>query len=432
MDFDSIIRVIVLILCLILSAFFSGSEVALFSIDKKRVQEIKKEHKLIGGYINLLIENPRRLLVTILLGNTIVNSAASIISVLMAIDIANSYNISKEITLSIQIVLLTILILIIGEITPKTWANKYPVQFAKMVSIPLYWISIIFFPVAKILSDALKVGISKLNSNKLKTALHSSEISELADLSLEKGTIEQDEQELIQSIVSFRSVTVREIMTPRVDIIAVPLTASFEELMKTITESGHSRIPLYGKSLDDIRGIIYAKDLLPYLKNPELRKTLSLQKIAREALFVPETKHINELLHDFQEKKLHLGIVVDEYGGTSGLISLEDILEEIVGDIRDEYDKEESKIIKLSDNEYLLSGKLSIDELNDLLNDNFSSDAKDYDTVGGFILNQTGIIPTQGFHFVYNNYKFTVKEIANKRIRKVLVEKLLQSNKNNT
>jgi len=219
-------------------------------------------------------------------------------------------------------------------------------------------------------------------------------------------------------------------MTPRVDIIAVPLNATFEELMKTITESGHSRIPLYGKSLDDIQGIIYAKDLLPYLRNPELRKTLSLKKIAREALFVPETKHINDLLHDFQEKKLHLGIVVDEYGGTAGLISLEDILEEIVGDIRDEYDKEESQIIKLSENEYLVSGKLSIDELNDLLDFDFSSENKDYDTVGGFILNQAGIIPSQGFHFTFNNYKFTVKEISNKRIRKVLIEKLSQQNNN--
>ncbi len=431
MDFDSIIRLIFLIICLILSAFFSGSEVALFSLDKKKVQDIKKEHRLLGGYISLLIDNPRRLLVTILLGNTIVNVAASIIAVLFALDISKDYNIPEEITLGIQIILLTIIILIIGEITPKIWANKYPVQYSIIIALPLYWVSILFFPIAKILTETLRLTISKLKANKLRTALNSNEISELADLGLEKGTIEQDEQELIQGIVSFRSVTVREIMTPRVDIVAVPLDATFEELMKIIKESGHSRIPLYGKSLDDIIGIIYAKDLLPYLRSPGLRKTISLRKIAREALFVPETKYINELLHDFQEKKMHLGIVVDEYGGTSGLISLEDILEEIVGDIRDEYDKEESQIIKLSENEYLISGKLSIEELNDLLKYNFSSDNKDYDTVGGFILDQAGIIPSQGFHFIYNKYKFTVKEIFNKRIRKVLVEKLFPIDKDN-
>lgn len=426
MDIDWLFRICILIICLLFSAFFSGSEVALFSIDLKRVREIKKEYKIVGGYIQALIENPRRLLVTILLGNTIVNTAASIIAVLIALDIAEIIGISKELALSVQIGLLTIIILLIGEITPKLWASKYPIQFAKITALPLYWISILFFPVAKILADILKVVTSKFKTNKLRTALHSSEISELADLSVEKGTIEEDEQELIQGIVSFRSVTVREIMTPRVDIVAVPFNASFEDLMKVITDSGHSRIPLYGKSLDDIHGIIYAKDLLPYLKNPEIRKTLSLKKIAREVLFIPETKHINDLLHDFQEKKLHLGIVVDEYGGTAGLISLEDILEEIVGDIRDEYDREENKIMKLSDKSYLLSGKVSIDEMNELLQSDFSSENNDYDTVGGFILNQAGIIPSQGFHFTYNNYKFTVKEVLNKRIKKVLVEKLTQ------
>lgn len=426
MDFDWLIKFSFLIVCLLLSAFFSGSEVALFSIDKKRVREIKKEHRLVGGYIHVLIENPRRLLVTILLGNTIANTAASIIAVLIALDIAKILTIPKEIALTAQIVLLTIIVLLIGEITPKLWASKYPIQFAKIVALPLYWISIIFFPIAKILTDILRIVTSKIKSNKLRTALHGSEISELADLGVEKGTIEEDEQELIQGIVSFRSVTVREIMTPRVDIVAVSLDITFEDLMKVITDSGHSRIPLYGKSLDDIQGIIYAKDLLPYLKNPEIRKTLSLKKIAREALFVPETKHINDLLHDFQEKKLHLGIVVDEYGGTAGLISLEDILEEIVGDIRDEYDREENQIVRLSDNSYMIIGKVSIDELNKLLNDDFSSENDDYDTVGGFILNQAGIIPTQGFHFTYNNYKFTVKEVVNKRIKKVIVEKLVQ------
>lgn len=423
MDIDSVLRIILLIVCLILSAFFSGSEVALFSLDKKKAQDFKKEHNLIGRYIILLIENPRRLLITILLGNALVNTAASIISVMIALNLSEKLNLNKEIVLAVQIFLLTILILFIGEITPKLLANKNPVLFAKVVAIPLYWISVIFFPIAKILNDILKIGISKIKANKLKTAIHSSELSALADLSLEKGTIEQDEQELIQGIVSFRSVTVREIMTPRVDIVAVPLNTSFEELMNIITQSGHSRIPLYDKSLDDIVGIIYAKDLLPYLKNPEIRKTLSLKKIAREALFVPETKHINDLLREFQERKLHMGIVVDEFGGTAGLISLEDILEEIVGDIKDEYDQEEAEIIKLSDDKYLLSGKCSIEELNELLNSDFSSSSKDYETLGGFILNQAGIIPSEGFHFIYNNYKFTVKEISNKRIKKVIVEK---------
>jgi CBS domain containing-hemolysin-like protein len=213
-------------------------------------------------------------------------------------------------------------------------------------------------------------------------------------------------------------------MTPRVDITSVSVEENFDDLMNVINESGHSRIPLYENSLDKIIGIIYAKDLLPFLKEPEKRKALTLRSIARDPLFVPETKLINVLLHEFQDKNMHIGIVVDEYGGTAGLISLEDILEEIVGEIRDEYDKEENEITKISDKSYLILGKVSIDELNELLNYDFSSENDDYDTVGGFIFNQAGIIPQQGFQFVFSDYKFTVKEVSNKRIKKVIVENI--------
>ncbi|NJD23674.1 MAG: HlyC/CorC family transporter [Melioribacter sp.] len=424
MEFGWSIKILLIVICFILSAFFSGSEVALFSFDKKKTREFKKQHKIIGSYLQSLLDNPRRLLVTILIGNTIVNVAASIIAVMLALEAAHIFNFSVELALLIQIPLLTILILIFGEVSPKLWANKYPNQFTRVVVIPLYWLGIILYPISKILTDLLKLLSSKLNFDKTKTALHSTDIKELADLSIETGTIEEGEHELIHGIVSFKTVTAREVMTPRVDIAAVSLDANFDEMMKIINESGHSRIPLYENSLDKVIGIIYAKDLLPYLSNPEIRKSLSLRNIAREAMFVPETKLINVLLHDFQEKNMHLGIVVDEYGGTSGLISLEDILEEIVGEIRDEYDREENEIVKLSENSFMILGKVSIDELNELLDQDFSSENDDYDTVGGFIFNQAGIIPHQGFHLIHNNYKFTVKEVINQRVNKVLVEKV--------
>lgn len=427
MDVDWIPRIILLIICLLLSSFFSGSEVALFSLDKKKLKDLKKDRRIIGDYIQLLLDNPRRILVTILLGNTIANIAASLVAVLIAIDIAFVAGISKEFALLLQIILLTIIILFIGEIIPKLWANKYPLQYATIIAIPLYWISIIFFPVAKILTDLLKFFTSKMKRGRYKTALTDTEIKELADYGLEKGTIEEEEQELIQGIVSFKSITVREIMTPRVDINAIDIDTVFDELISIINESGHSRIPLYENNLDNIIGIIYVKDLLPYLKYNDNKNILSLRKIAREVLFVPETKLINDLLHDFQEKKLHLGIVVDEYGGTAGLVSLEDILEEIVGEIRDEFDREENEIVKINETTYITSGRLSIDELNDLLQNDFRSDNDDYDTIGGFILNHTGMIPSEEYHFIHNNHKFTVKEVTNKRIRKVMVEKVVNS-----
>ncbi|MFA5803750.1 MAG: hemolysin family protein [Melioribacteraceae bacterium] len=424
MEFGWSIKIFLLLICFVLSAFFSGSEVALFSFDKKKTREFKKQHKIIGSYLQSLLENPRRLLVTILIGSTIANVAASIIAVMLALEAALIFNITVELALLIQIPLLTILILFLGEITPKLWANKYPSQFIRVAALPLYWLGIILYPISKILTDLLRLLSSKMNFDRTKTALHGTDIKDLADLSIESGTIEEGEHELIHGIVSFKTVTAREVMTPRVDIIAVSLNTDFDEMMKIINDSGHSRIPLYQDSLDKVIGIIYAKDLLPFLSNPEIRKSLSLKNIAREAMFVPETKLINLLLHDFQEKNMHLGIVVDEYGGTSGLISLEDILEEIVGEIRDEYDREENEIVKLNENSFMILGKVSIDELNELLDQDFSSENDDYDTVGGFIFNQAGIIPQQGFHLIHNNYKFTVKEVVNKRVNKVLVEKV--------
>ncbi len=424
MESDSFLRIVLLIFFIILSGFFSGSEVALFSLDRKKIKDFQKTSRITGSYLQLLLDNPRRILVTILLGNTVVNTAASIISVLIALDLAKVYQISVELAITIQITILTIIILLFGEIIPKLIANKNNISFAKMVAMPLYWFSVLFFPIAKILSDLLRVATSKIKTEKFKNPLLNSEITELTNLGVERGTIEEDEHELIEGIVSFRSVTAREIMTPRVDIVAVPVDITFNELMKIINDSGYSRIPLYENSLDNIIGIIYAKDLLPYLKNPEMHKSLSLRKIARDVFFVPQTKYIKELLHDFQEKKLHLGIVVDEYGGTSGLISLEDILEEIVGDIRDEFDKEENPIVKISDNTYLLSGRLPIDELSELLGIDLSNEDDDYDTLAGFILNHAGSIPEEGFSFIDKGIKFTVKEIHNKRINKILVEKL--------
>lgn len=425
MDLNWLFNLFGILILIFLSAFFSSSEIAIFSFDKKKLNDFKKDHPILAKYLTIVIDNSRRILVTILLANTIVAVWASIISVQLSLEIADKYGYSKDVTIFVQIVVLTIVLLVIGEISPKIWANKHQITTLKIVLMPIYWVSVLFYPIAYLITSLMDVFSKNITERKSNTALQESEIKELAELGVEKGTIEEEEHDLINGIVSFKSVTAREIMTPRVDIAAIPVDATFEELMSVINESGHSRIPLYEKDLDNIKGIIIAKDLLPFIKKKELSQNINLLKIAREAIFVPSSKHINDLLHEFQEKKIHLAIVVDEYGGTAGLISLEDILEEIVGEIRDEHDKEENEITKLSDNSYLLLGKLSIDELNELLNENFSSENDDYDTLGGFVFNHAGTIPEQGYSFVFNNYKFTIKEIVHNRINKVLVEKVI-------
>ncbi|MFH0733914.1 MAG: hemolysin family protein [bacterium] len=426
MEIDWYFRLLFLFVLLLFSGFFSGSEVALFSLDQKKIKELKKEHKFVGNYVSILIEFPRRLLVTILIGNTLVNVGASILSVTLILEMAKSFVWNIEIALLIQIVLLTVLILIFGEITPKVWAAKYPIQFARIVAIPLYWVSILVYPISKTLTDIIKYFVSKLKIDKSSTAMLSSEFTELASLGVEKGTIEEDEQELIDGIVSFKTVTVREVMTPRVDLTAISTETTFDELIIQITESGHSRIPLYENNMDTIIGVIYAKDLLPYLSDSNLKNTISLREIARKVMYIPESKLISDLMHEFQNKNMHMGIVVDEYGGTAGLVSLEDILEEIVGEIRDEYDKEENPITKLSDNSYYVLGKVPIDELNELLDVDLSSENDDYDTIAGFIFTQAGSIPEVGFSFKFDNVTFIVKEVENNRINKILIEKLAE------
>lgn len=412
-----------LLLLLVLSAFFAGSEVALFSLDKKKLQNTFEKNPLIQRYLQKLLDSPGRLLVSLLIGNTLVNVSASIIAVMLALDYSHQTGFPRNAALTIQIIILTLLILFAGELLPKIWASKHPNKFSKYVAIPMYWMNVILFPVAEILTEAIKAGVARLKMDKLKGAILPEEISELANLGHERGTIVEEEHGLINSIVNFRSVAVHEVMTPRVDMLAISVDSTFNQLLELITTSGHSRIPVYREDLDEIIGIVYAKDILPFIRNEEKRKNFSLSKIAHKALFIPGSKLISSLMHEFQEKKKHLAIVVDEYGGTAGLITLEDIIEEILGEIRDEYDKEENPITKLGDNSYIVLGKLTIAELNELLNTSFK-ESENYETLAGMVLNHAGQIPKEGYTFSEEDFRLTVKEVLNKRIKKVQLDKI--------
>lgn len=422
MNNGEIFQLGILFLLVLLSAFFSGSEVALFSIDKKKLKSLFAENPSTLNKLTRLLEAPRRLLVTILIANNVVNVAASIIAVLLALDLAARFNISTSIALTVQIILLTGIIVLFGEITPKIFASKNSVRFARFAAFPLYWVNVIFYPIAETLTELIQSLSSRVKFNRLKSAITSEELPHLAELSHEKGTIEEDERELIHGIVSSSKISVKEIMCPRVDIKAVSIENTFNELLEAVKESGHSRIPVYKGDIDEINGILYTKDLLPYLKNVSEQKSFSLETIMRKPLFIPETKLINSLMRDFQNSKTHIAIVVDEFGGISGLITLEDILEEIVGEIRDELDTNEDMIKKLQPGNFVVKGSVAIDDVADILEIDF--DDEGYETIGGFILSQAGDIPKQGYSFEYKGFLFSVKEILKRRVQSILIEKV--------
>jgi len=364
------------------------------------------------------------LLVTILVGNTFVNVAASIVGVSISLELASSFEVSDEVAITVQIILLTLLILLFGELLPKVYASKNPDKFVRKTIIPIYWVNVLFYPIAETITEFIKISFSKIKINKTKTVLKMDEISDLTEITHETGAIEDEEQELIQGIVSFRSIEAGEIMTPRVDIKAISTEETLKDVISFINETGHSRFPLYKVDPDKITGVIYAKDILPYVKDKQKGEQFSLKSIARKTLFIPKSKKISQLMREFQKKKTHIAIVVDEYGGTAGLITLEDIIEEVVGDIWDEYDKEEDSIKKLTGNKLLVLGKTPVDELNEILDEDVIPEEDGFETVGGFILKNAGTIPQEGYSFKMNNYKFTVKELLGNRVKKIIMEKV--------
>jgi len=423
-EIDWLNHVILLLVLLLLSAFFSGSEVAFFSVKQKNIEEDFKSSKLISRYAGNLIAFPRRLLITILVGNTLANVAVSIVSVSLALEIAYIYQVKVNVILTVQIILITIIILLFGELLPKVFASKHPHLTIKLVVIPLYLFSMFIYPVTESITELIRLTFSKIKFDKSKSAITEKEISDLAELGHERGTLEEDEQEIISSFVEFKSVLVVEVMTPRVDIVAVPFNVSSEMLIETINKSGYSRFPVYKENLDKVIGIVHAKDFLPYLKNKSFIKVETISKITREVLFVPERKKISDMLKEFQQKKMHLAVVVDEFGGTSGLITLEDIIEEIIGEIWDEHDPEENAIKILSPEKISVLGKVPIAEVNELIGLELFPASDDYDTIAGLIINQAGDIPKEGYSFNLKNYKLTVREVLKKRIKRIELDKI--------
>jgi len=401
---------------LIISAFFSGSETAFFSLTKIQIKKLEKSNNKSSKRILRLLNNPKELLVIILLGNTIVNVAAASTAALFAIRIGEKYlqHFSQSILMMIEIIIMTILLLIFGEIAPKLLAFSSPEKTARSSSLILEIIKYVFWPLIKILEMISSIFTTKKRQVE-QTDITSEDFKNLIQSKVTRHPLEENEKRIITSIFRFSSTDAKRIMTPRVDIAGVDTSEGLRKVKDMIISSGHSKIPIFKTNIDNIIGIIYAKDII---LNP---KKQSISSLLRPPLFVTENTKIQNLLNKFKRRKIQIAIIVDEYGGTEGLVTLEDILEELVGEIRDEYDNEKPNIVKQNNGTFSINGMYSISELNDKFI--LDIDEEKYDNLAEFIYDNFNKVPEENESFIYKDLvKFTVKRIKARRIQYISLE----------
>jgi gliding motility-associated protein GldE len=415
------IQLLVLFIGLAFSAVFSGSEVALFSL-ANRMEDLKQDESLgsADDRIIKMLEKPRRLLATILIGNTFANIVASVLAAVITGDIVAAFGLSEVLVFSIEVIVLTFMILILSEITPKIIAINNPLKVSRTNSAFIYSLFILLKPFAKLIADStisleryLPKPTSKMTSDDIRT---------MAEVSEQEGSIKEDEREIIENVIGFGNITVREIMTSRVNIVAVSIGDSLQDVLTKIRENGLSRMPLVDNDLDNILGVLYAKDVLPYLHSEEEEPSLNWKTISRKALFIPATKKLDDLLRDFQQEKTHIAIVVDEYGGTEGIVTMDDILEEIVGDITDDNGEEETLYTRFKSGIYIFDAKIDLDDMEDVLNCEITTEEDEYETLGGLIYHLTENLPMVGERMTFKNLEMTVHSVKNNRIKKVRVK----------
>jgi len=403
--------IIIFIFLLILSAFFSGTETAYFHIRKHRKETPEK--------IKSVLDSPQRLLVSLLTGNTIVNVSIASLAAYITAGFADDYTWSKSTLILMEVLVVSVVVLIFGEILPKMIAIKYSKEYALKMYTPLKIMMFILSPIAQGFNAITNVVIKIIPFRKEKIFDSEEELKILAELGEEEGTLQEEESDMIQSIFDFKEKTVGEIITPRVDIVSLKSDESIDKAMDIIGERQFSKIPIYIDTIDNIKGILYAKDIIPYLMGS--RPNVNLQSLARQPFFVPETKPIDDLMEEFKLRKTSIAIVVDEWGGTEGLVTLEDVVEEVMGEIRDPYDQEESNVLKQPDGSFIVDGSITIYDLEEETDIEFPED-RDYDTLGGFILDILTDIPQTGEQVEFNNMIFTVQTVENNRIGKIKIQ----------
>lgn len=411
------IGIAVMILLLFFSAMVSGSEIAYFSLSASDKYELDKNNSVRAKLVRKLLRNPEKLLATILVANNFINVGIVILSTYITHPLFVNIE-SEAVTFLIQVIGVTFLLLLFGELMPKVYANQFSLKHAIRMGRALSFSTRLFSPISSILTSSTKIINKRLK--KRQQNLSMDELSHAIELASDDLS---DEKNMLEGIVKFSNIHVREIMRPRMEVVALELSFTLNKVISVIVESGYSRIPVYEDNFDHIIGILYIKDLLPHLK-VEDKETFNWQQLIREHYFVPESKKISELLEEFQQKKIHMAIVIDEYGGSSGLVTMEDILEEIVGEITDESDDESLPYKKLEDDIWEFTASVSLNDFCKIMDYDFNLFNEirgDADSLAGLILENLGDIPEKNEEIRIGGFIFKITSVDNRRIKTVEV-----------
>lgn len=415
-DTESWIQLVLLVIMLILCALASASETALTSVSRIKLKNLVEEGDRKAAEIEQLLANPNVFLSTILIVNSVAVIIASSMATVLALRFSTSWG---EL---ISTIIISLVVLIFCEITPKTAAVQNPLRWARILVGPVRGVAWILRPIVWALGAITGALVHLLGGRAVRHGpfVTEEELRLLVTVGEEEGVLEEEETEMIHSIFEFADTPVREVMIPRIDVIALESTATVDQAVDLALEGGFSRIPVYEETIDNIIGVLYTKDMLKQLR--ENRAARPISTMVRPAYFVPETKKLDDLLREIRQKRVHMVIVIDEYGSVAGLVTIEDLVEEIVGDIQDEFDHEETLYEQVNENEFVFSAKISVDEFNDIMDTRLENE--DYDTLGGFLYAQLDKIPLVGDTIDYENYRFEVLTTRGRRITKVRVERL--------
>jgi putative hemolysin len=416
LDINLIIGFVGIFILLFLSAIVSGAEVALFSLSQKDIDDTLQENLSKGKIISSLLDKPKKLLATLLVANNFLNIGVVILFSFIGQNIFAGVE-SPAFKFILEVILVTFLILLFGEVLPKVYASRNNIKFAKWAAYPVAVLDKLLSPVSLPMRSLTLYLQDKLGKQKNNFSIN--QLSQALELTDSEGT-SSEEQKILEGIVSFGNTDTKQVMSPRIDIFALEISEVFEAICPKIIEKGFSRIPVYKDNIDQIEGVLFVKDLLPHIDKKEFDWT----SLIRDAFFVPENKKLDNLLKDFQSLKSHLAIVVDEYGGTSGLVSLEDVIEEIVGDISDEFDDENLNFSQIDEKNFLFEGKINMKDFYRIVEvdeDVFESRKGEAETLAGFILEILGNFPKKDQKVTFENCVFTIEAVDKKRIKQIKV-----------